>query len=269
MIKFNTNKPNNDATFLPEDYVERRAERRTNLICITLFMVVTAGVVGAFFVTNRQWNEVQEYQRVINIRYTQAAKDIEELKKLNAQRTDLMKKREIAAVLREQVPRSILLAEIINRLPDRARLAEFQLQSKRVDPPTVARQVQSASAGRSIARRPTGGTQTAKPTPPDIQPPRYDTTLVIIGIAPDNRDVAHYVAALHECPLLRDVELKVSELTRIRDNPLLRFRIEARIDPNADARGIAPLAKHRGLESENDPFSVFADGAEAAGSEGR
>lgn len=269
MMKFAGSKPNNDATFLPEDYVERRAERRTNLICITLFLVVTAGVVGAFFVTNRQWNEVQEYQRVINIRYTQAAKDIEELKTLNTQRSDLMKKREIAAVLRERVPRSILLAEIINRLPDRARLAGFEMTSKRSDAPVVVRQVAKTTAGKSISRRGTSSSKEAKPAEPELVAPRYDTKIEIIGIAPDNREVAQYVASLNESPLLRDVELKISELTRIKDTQLLRFRIEARVDPNADARGIAPLVKERKDEAEDDPFSVFVDGIDTSEAEGR
>ncbi len=266
MMKFAGSKPKNDATFLPEDYVERRSERRTNLICITLFLVVTAGVVGAFFVTNRQWNEVQEYQRVINIRYTQAAKDIEELKTLNTQRSDLMKKREIAAVLRERVPRSILLAEIINRLPDRARLAGFEMTCKRSDTPVVVRQVAKSTAGKSISKR-GAGKKDSKPAEPEVVAPRYDTRIEIIGIAPDNSDVAQYVAALNESPLLREVELKISELTRIKDTQLLRFRIEARVDPNADARGIAPLAKER-KDEEEDPFSVFVDGVDTSEAEG-
>lgn len=267
MMKFQSSKPNSDATFLPEDYVERRSERRTNLICITLFLVVTAGVIGAFFVTNRQWNEVQEYQRLINIRYTQAAKDIEQLKTLNIQRADLLKKREVAAVLRERVPRTILLAEVINRLPNRARLAEFELGSERVDSPVVVRQVSKKSAGKSISKK--SKKDDAKPKEPEVVPPRYETTISIVGIAPDNRDVAQYVAALHESPLLRNVELKISELTRIRDVSLLKFRIEAMVDQSADARAIAPLAKERNEEElEEDPFSVFADGVEGSEAEG-
>ena len=46
-------------TFLPEDYLAQKAERRTNLICLALFAVVMMAVVGAFLVTNRQWSRMR------------------------------------------------------------------------------------------------------------------------------------------------------------------------------------------------------------------
>ena len=38
------------SSFLPEDYVTERAERRSSLISVVLFVVVMFGVVAAFFV---------------------------------------------------------------------------------------------------------------------------------------------------------------------------------------------------------------------------
>ena len=32
-------------SFLPDDYVEQRIERRTNVICLLLFVVVAAGIL--------------------------------------------------------------------------------------------------------------------------------------------------------------------------------------------------------------------------------
>ena len=72
-----TSGPSSNSSFLPEDYLERKVELRTNFIYLTLFAVVIVGVVGAFFVTNRQWAEVKDHQETINIRYAQAAKDID------------------------------------------------------------------------------------------------------------------------------------------------------------------------------------------------
>ena len=43
-----------NASFLPEDYLALKAERRTNLISLTLFGLVMNSVVGAFFVNNKQ-----------------------------------------------------------------------------------------------------------------------------------------------------------------------------------------------------------------------
>src|SRR5438093_1151288 len=49
-------------SFLPQDYVARRAELRANLLCLGLFGVVMFGVIGAFFVTDRQWLQVSQAQ---------------------------------------------------------------------------------------------------------------------------------------------------------------------------------------------------------------
>ena len=43
-----------DSSFLPEDYLAQKTERRTNLICLTLFAIVMLGVFAAFWITNRQ-----------------------------------------------------------------------------------------------------------------------------------------------------------------------------------------------------------------------
>ncbi|MHC4908995.1 MAG: hypothetical protein ACYTF9_04660, partial [Planctomycetota bacterium] len=77
-------------TFLPEDYIAQKAERRTNIICIALFLVVMAGVFGAFVVTNRQWTRVKERQNEINHRYQNAAMQIEDLNELERQRDDML-----------------------------------------------------------------------------------------------------------------------------------------------------------------------------------
>jgi hypothetical protein len=54
----NSSESNNEAdtSFLPHDYLARKADRRTDVVCLSLFTVVLFGVVSAFFVTNRQWS---------------------------------------------------------------------------------------------------------------------------------------------------------------------------------------------------------------------
>ena len=43
----------NELSFLPDDYLERKARRRTNAICAVLFCVVISAIGGAFTVTER------------------------------------------------------------------------------------------------------------------------------------------------------------------------------------------------------------------------
>ena len=42
------------SSFLPEDYIARKTESRVNIMILTLFMLVMAGVVGAFLVTHKR-----------------------------------------------------------------------------------------------------------------------------------------------------------------------------------------------------------------------
>lgn len=222
--------------FLPEDYLERKAQRRTNALAITLFAVVIAGVIGAFFVTNRQWNEVRAYQEAINVRYSQAAADIEQLKVLEEQKKELLEKAELTTTLIERVPRSILLAELINRMPEQMTLLDLEVKSKRV---TVTRERTTSDRGsKSLARRSSRNKAEEEEEKPEA--PRYETNLEITGVAPTHTQVAEYVANLQKCTLLRDVDLKFSDKTTIKDRQMFKFRIETRIGPNADARHLEP-----------------------------
>lgn len=245
-----------DATFLPEDYVSKLAERRSNMMAVSLFVIVTMGVVGAFFVTNRQWNDVKRYQQAINVRYTKAASDIEQLKVLEQQKNGLLQRAELTTALIERVPRSILLAELINRMPKRVVMLELQIKSERLDKPKRTSSSSSSKAktltnAKKSSRKGSLSAKGEAPTPksePDIvaaAAPRLSTTITVIGVAPSHKDIARFVASLQGCQLLDGVELKFSETTIINDREMKKFRLEAQISGVADARRIEPLETPR------------------------
>lgn len=235
------------ASFLPADYVEKKRERRANLLCLTLFLIVIFGVVAAFFVTNRQWETVREQQQMINVRYAQAAKDIEQLKQLEAQKAEMLAKAELTAALVEKAPRSRVMAEIINRLPDKAALLELELSSER---PRVRRMAPpQTQQPQSLTSQADG----AAPATPKIEVPRMTVTLAIVGVASTHNDVATFVTRLQQCELLERVDLKYSEATTIDDRELNKFLIETRLRPDADAREIeATEGLRAGAFLEND-----------------
>jgi Tfp pilus assembly protein PilN len=242
-----------DATFLPEDYVSKLAERRSNLMAVSLFVIVTLGVVGAFFVTNRQWNDVKRYQQAMNVRYTKAAADIEQLKVLEDQKNGLLQKAELTTALIERVPRSILLAELINRMPKRVVMLEMQIKSERLDKPIRAATAKAKTMTNTKKPAKKGSVSSKKdaaevpkaPDPIAAAAPRLSTTIVVIGVAPSHKDIARFVAQLQGCGLLTGVELKFSETTIIQDREMKKFRVEARIADTADARRIEPLETPR------------------------
>lgn len=253
-----------NTSFLPTDYVVRKAERRTNLASLTLFAIVIFGVVGAFFVTNRQWASVKSHQESINTRYTQAAKDIEQLKKLDEQKVVMLAKAELTAALIEKAPRSLLLADLINRMPNKLALLEFDLESKRLDKKPRRSKVAAKKAkslagrgGRSAKGRASKDEDVAAPPP---KPPKFLTTLVLVGVAASHEDVSVYLAQLQQSELLRDVDLKFSEFTMVDNRELIKFRIQSTLNPNADARQIQPLnATRPGAFSTDDAVAGVHD----------
>lgn len=241
-------------SFLPEDYLQRRAERRTNAVALSLFSVVTVVVVGAFLVTNRQWHDVKRYQEAINVRYAQAAKDIEQLKTLEEQKRALLQKAELTTALIERVPKTVLLAELTNRMPLDVTLLELELKSTRVTEALPAeakpdKKGKKASPGKA-ARTAKGDDQEVKAV---VSAPRFKSKLAITGVTGSHNSVAEYVTALQGCGLITAVELKFSEKAVIEDQEMNRFRIEADLKPEADSRRIQPLATPR---LQNDPFNM-------------
>lgn len=233
-------------SFLPEDYVSRKAEVRMNFLGLALFAVVMLGVVGAFFVTNHRWTAIREQQRVITAQYEQEAQKIEQLKTLEAQRTQMMEKAEVTTALIERVPRSVLLAQLISTMPRDVTLLELSLKSKRLD--TEPKVVETAKTKKPVVKtlgktdpKAKPGAKGAPPPPeekPKARPPKFEYTLSLQGVAGVNNDIADYLAKLKASPILEKVDLQYIKETTLNDMPMRRFEILAQIRAEADARHV-------------------------------
>jgi Tfp pilus assembly protein PilN len=236
--------------FLPEDYVQRKAEGRANIIGLTLFCAVMGTVVAAFFVTNRNWKSVHDEREAIAVQYTAAEPEIELLIKLEEQKEQMLQKAEIVTALIEPVPRSILMAELVTRMPEEMTLLTVELKGRRVAEASPVKGQESAAQQRTSVRGrqagSLGGTKTGASADAaeqaKILPPRYEYTLTLTGVTADNAEIADYLDALKMSPLLRRVELHYAERQKMKDVEMRKFQISAEIDPRADARGIEPPA---------------------------
>ena len=86
-------------SFLPEDYVRDARERRSGIFALALFVIVMGAVFSAFLVTNRQWAAVRAAQTSINDETEKAAKEIAEMKRLEAMRAQMTEEANGAPVL--------------------------------------------------------------------------------------------------------------------------------------------------------------------------
>jgi uncharacterized membrane protein YeiB len=120
----------NKVNFLPEDYLDKKAQRRTNVVCLFLFILVVGGVGGAFVVTEQRQKAVKEKAAEINRQMAQAGKALGQLELLEYKKKQMETKASISAMLMEPVPRSLLLAIITNALPADVSLTEYNLSGK-------------------------------------------------------------------------------------------------------------------------------------------
>jgi len=248
---------NDGVSFLPEDYIARKSETRANLLCLSLFGVVMFAVIGAFFVTNRQWLSVRREQETINKLYTKETMKIEQLKSLEEQKTEMLRKAEITTALIEKVPRSVLLADLVNRMPENITLESLELKSKRLNVASTSNSPLGKPAARvktltGAARNASSGQQEQEKE--EVAPPKFDYSLTLVGVAVDNKDITDYVTTLKESGLLDEVELNFIEDTTKGDIELRKFEIAARIRPDADARSIeAPSELNAGVMMSQQP----------------
>lgn len=228
--------------FLPEDYVHSRAEKRAGLLTLVLFGVVMFGVASAFFVTNRQWIDVRNEQQDINAEYTREAQKIEQLKALEKQKAEMLAKAELTTALIERIPRSLLTAELVTRMPEQITLLNIELKSKRLMSAAPTTKVQAAAGSLMGGGKGAAG---GAPAPVRISAPKYEYNLKVTGVSQENNNIADYLASLKQSPLLEGVDLTYIKPTKISDIELRRFELVARLRPDADARSVEPVAELR------------------------
>ncbi len=235
---------NDQASFLPEDYLAQKADRRTNIVCLVLFALVMFGVIFAFVVTNQKWSQVKRDNSAINARYQTAAQQITELTELEEQKNEMLQKADLAAALVERVPRSILLAELINRMPERLSLLELELKSEKIKP-AISRNDKKGGKGGRLKPERAKTKREAEEDQRKVRPPRYEVSLSLVGVAPTDLEVSRFLAELNAYTLLREVTLDYSEQSDIEGQTMRKFEIKMKLDTDADVREIDPLIVHR------------------------
>lgn len=217
----------NELSFLPDDYLERKARRRANVVCAALSVVVMGAIASAFWLTERSMSEVEARASRVEAEFTEAARSIEQVNKMKAQQRKIVHQAELAASIVERVPRSNLLAEFTNSLPPGTSLLDLSLDSRQ--------KVAGAPEPDSRARR--KAAQQAKPesaAPAQARPINYDVYLKLTGIADSDVQVAQFMSKLSACPLVTDVNLVITDVFKQGDREMRRFQIEMIQNPQAE-----------------------------------
>ncbi|HEX2971442.1 MAG TPA: PilN domain-containing protein, partial [Tepidisphaeraceae bacterium] len=214
--------------FLPEDYVEKRTAQRSAMLFIAMFLLVMIGIGVAYMMARQQLLVDQAQNELINKEYEDAAKRVAQLQELEHEKQRMMTKAEVTAVLLERVQRSKLIEEMTRLMPKGTSWLSLDLKTK-----------------ESTPVRPVAKTDDGKPAgfePTHAQP--KDVIVDLVGMAPTDNQVAAFIAALGKSELLIDVNLLYTEEYKHNDQMLRRFRVEMKINPNADTRIKTAKAPH-------------------------
>ena len=222
--------------FLPEDYVEKKAQQRANVICLCLFLVVLAGVGCGFAITEKRQGQIDVRVEDVSQQMRKASESLKQLDVLEGKRNEMMKKATISASLMEPVPRSLLLATTTNDLPDGVSLSEFKLVSKDVKSQAKTSNSRTTRSRNKKSRRPTGAKgEEDKQT---IEPAKWETTIEIIGISPTDNEVSRLMANLNKSirsGLFAEVNLIYSEEHEVQEENVRKFKLEVILNPKARA----------------------------------
>lgn len=239
-------------SFLPEDYLEKKIARRTNVIFVSLFAVVLTAVFAAEFVGRRQDASQAKEMAARHADFEQMRRQFEQIEELNAKKQEMKNKANVTATLKDNVLKSMVFAELINNMPATLRLTDLELQTKvaknGTPPPRTAIQ-------REKMRQKATGQQEVQVVPTVVD-------IVLIGMAPTDVEISEYIGNLNGHELFRNVSLSFVEETKKEENVMRKFRIELSLDRDFDTTGFEPTLADRDLEIDptGDTLQINPEG---------
>ncbi|MEX0876010.1 MAG: PilN domain-containing protein, partial [Phycisphaerales bacterium] len=194
--------------------------------------------VGAFVVNHQRWSRVHDEQKQVAAAFEDEAAKIEQLEALEAQRIDLVERAEVVTALKDRVPRSVLMGEIVRSIPDGLTLTMVNLEGERIKPVVETPDPKASAKTRTIKGKNIGKGKDdeGEAVKPKVLPPRFRFTMTVEGIARENDNVADFLAAIKASPLFGDVELPLIDETIIDKEKYRKFKLTMTLLEQADAR---------------------------------
>jgi len=226
-------------SFLPAEYVKGKGQVRASLMAMLLFVLVLGGVVGAFVVNHQRWRKVHHEQTMVEAAFHDEAAKIEQLKSLEKQRNELLERAEIVTALKDRVPRSVLVGEIVRGIPSGITLTKLDLEGERVKPPVVKEDPKKKGAKASLTKNGVGSGKDEDKAPEKVLPPKFTFTMSIAGVSGNNDEIADFLKSIKSSELFQDVELQYIDNATIDKREYRKFSITLRLAPRADAKMLA------------------------------
>ena len=231
--------------FVPDDYVHNNESRRINILCVVLLFAVVIALSTVFGVIKVQQRACAQEEAAVFTKMTQMQKSLVQFEQLQVQREHMMKSALTIADLLETVPRSILLAQLTNALPNGTSLTSVDI---------IQKDGKLANSSHSKSRYQAAKAKNeAKNAAEESPEKRLITEVVITGLAPSDLQVAFYIERLDESALLGEVALIESKEHEVEKEVFRQFRLRAKLnkeikltdDTLTTIRGQAKESVHR------------------------
>jgi Tfp pilus assembly protein PilN len=248
-----------DMSFLPEDYLEARSARRTNLILLALFALVLTGIGVYTLYQVRLDAQVRTREARATARSLQVAQQIELVEQMYQRKDQMIRKARVTSMLLERTPRSVILAELINNMPATLSLLDLELDTKAARPTT-------AGPKTAIERAKLNAKLHAEQAP-EVLP--AEVSLKLVGVAPTDVQVAQFMTALGRNPLFAEVNLSYSEALTVQEQPMRKFAIDLKVRNDVDVNSLEPTLVKRELKQNpmDSRIQINAQGQLVAPSE--
>jgi hypothetical protein len=224
-----------ELSFLPDDYLERKAQRRTNAVCGILFLAVMGGIGAAFTLSEKATKQIDAGFAKTEDEYLFEAKRIQQVKDMQEKQKRMAHQAELSASLLEKVPRHHILAEITNLTePSGVYLFDFNLEARQRVRSAPVDTSKTAYEAKKLAKT---GPVAAVAAP--AEPRNFDVSMKLTGVADTDVQVATFLNKLGRSKLFRDVNLVISDEFELEEKKLRKFQIELTLDPSADVNSLA------------------------------
>lgn len=243
----------NSKSFLPEDYLDRKIARRTNLICVGLFLVMIAAIVAAFYVQSQQDIGTRASLVEVNNTFSDKADQLRQIQELQERQQQMIDKARVVQQLVERVPRSIILAEMINNMPPALSLLEFELETKNAAAPRSLSALDRAKAKQQKDKDQKDGKVEVVPRQVFIR---------IEGVAENENKVTEFMGNLSVHPLYKNVGLEFIKTDQIEKTDLFRFGITMELNQAVLIERSAPEQLERDIIQDPlaDTIQINPDG---------
>ena len=224
-----------ELSFLPDDYVDRRVERRTNVVCLTLFLIMLSAIAGAYLITNQQRTDVRRQHQQINHEFRKQAMRLAQLEELQDRKKDMIRKARVTAQLVERVPRTLIFSELINNMPNTLSLLNFELETK-----VIKQRARASTLLEVEKRRKSKDRGKSKNALPEAYVGRERVNMRILGVAPTDVIVAQFMYAIGQCSLFTDVSLSFSEEVVLDQETMRKFQINMKLAEDLNLHQLEP-----------------------------